>query len=233
MDDAAFLASYDPLAFPPLAVAVDIVALTYSTGQLKLLLHRRPEAPARGRLALAGTFVGVDEALGTAAQRGLRDKAGLLAPVRQFHAFGAVDRDPRMRIVSIGYMAVADAATMAASALPSCELVPIVDGAPRSTSSRRIQLPFDHADILAQALANLQQNLDRDNWAFGLLPPAFSLRELQGLHEAIRGERLNKPAFRKRLIESGRIEPTGEMETGKGFRPAELYRVRRATDGTR
>lgn len=226
MDDAAFLASYDPSAFPPLAVAVDIVALTWSDGQLKLLLHRRPEAPARGRLALPGTFVGVDEALDTAAQRGLRNKAGLLAPVRQFHAFGAVDRDPRMRIVSIGYMAVADAATMEVSTGASCELVPIVDGAPRSASDRRINLPFDHADVLARALADLRRDLDRDDWAFGLLPPTFSLRELQALHEAIRGERLNKPAFRKRLIESGRIEPTGEMETGKGFRPAELYRVR-------
>jgi 8-oxo-dGTP diphosphatase len=226
MDNAAFLASYDPAAFPPLAVAVDIVALTWSDGQLKLLLHRRPEAPARGRLALPGTFVGVDEALDTATQRGLRDKAGLLAPVRQFHAFGAVDRDPRMRIVSIGYMAVADAATMTAAAQVGCELVPIIEGAVRSSSGRRIQLPFDHADILSRALADLRRDLDRDDWAFGLLPPAFSLRELQALHEAIRGERLNKPAFRKRLIESGRIEPTGEMETGKGFRPAELYRVR-------
>jgi 8-oxo-dGTP diphosphatase len=83
-------------------------------------------------------------------------------------------------------------------------------------------------EIVARALSDLRRDLDRDDWAFGLLPETFSLRELQLLHEAIRGEPLNKPAFRKRLIESGRLEATGQMETGKGFRPAELYRARKA-----
>jgi 8-oxo-dGTP diphosphatase len=109
MDDATFLASYDPAAFPPLAVAVDVVPLTFTNGSLCVLLNKRMEMPARGRLALPGTFVRADEELGAAAQRALRDKAGLDAPVRPFHAFGVVARDPRMRIISIGYMAVVDA----------------------------------------------------------------------------------------------------------------------------
>lgn len=232
MDDATFLAAYDPAAFPPLAVAVDVVPLTFTAGMLHVLLNRRAEAPARGRLALPGSFVRSAEDLGAAARRALRDKAGLDAPVRQFHAFGAVDRDPRMRIISIGYMAVVDADTMARAGDVSgtCELLPIAGGIVRSATGRRTSLPFDHDAILARALADLRRDLDRDDWAFGLLPPAFSLRELQALHEAIRGQTLNKPAFRKRLIESGRLEATGEMESGKGFRPAELYRARRAED---
>lgn len=230
MDDAAFLAAYDPAAFPPLGVAVDVVALTFARGTLEVLLTRRSEQPARGRLALPGTFVGADEELGHAARRALRDKAGLDGPVRQFHAFGAVDRDPRMRIISIGYMALVDADTMEAAclAMPGCERLTISNGALRSASGRRASLPFDHDAILERALADLRRDLDRDDWAFGLLPKTFSLRELQALHEAIRGETLNKPAFRKRLVESGRLEATGEMETGKGFRPAELYRARRS-----
>ena len=232
MDDATFLASYDPAAFPPLAVAVDVVPLTFTAGALHVLLNKRAEAPARGRLALPGTFVRADEDIEAAAQRGLRDKAKLDAPVRQFHAFGAVDRDPRMRIVSIGYMAVVDAGTMASATdgAVSCELLPVTGGIVRSASGRRTALPFDHDVILARALADLHRDLDRDDWAFGLLPDTFSLRELQALHEAIRGQALNKPAFRKRLIESGRLEATGEMESGKGFRPAELYRARRTQD---
>jgi 8-oxo-dGTP diphosphatase len=229
MDDAAFLASYDPAAFPPLAVAVDVVPLTFRNGALCVLLNKRMELPARGRLALPGTFVRADEELGAAAQRALRDKAGLDAPVRQFHAFGAVARDPRMRIVSIGYMAVVDAEIMGRASAPlgTCELLPINGGILRTAAGRRTSLPFDHDAILSRALADLRRDLDRDDWAFGLLPETFSLRELQALHEAIRGQTLNKPAFRKRLIESGRLEATGEMETGKGFRPAELYRARR------
>lgn len=230
MDDAAFLAAYDPAAFPPLAVAVDVVPLTFARGTLEVLLTRRSEQPARGRLALPGAFVGADEELGQAARRALRDKAGLDARVRQFHAFGAVGRDPRMRIISIGYMALVDADTMEAAclAMPGCERLTISNGVLRSPSGRRASLPFDHDAILERALADLRRDLDRDDWAFGLLPETFSLRELQALHEAIRGETLNKPAFRKRLVESGRLEATGEMETGKGFRPAELYRARRS-----
>ena len=230
MDDAAFLAAYDPAAFPPLAVAVDVVPLTFSGGALHVLLCRRAEQPARGRLALPGTFLRADEELGVAARRGLTGKAGLAAPVRQFHAFGAVDRDPRMRIVSIGYMAVVDANTMeqACRTTAGCDCLPISNGVVRTAAGRRASLPFDHDTILARALADLRRDLDRDNWALGLLSQTFTLRELQALHEAIRGETLNKPAFRKRLSESGRIEATGEMETGKGFRPAELYRARGA-----
>ncbi|WP_271299066.1 NUDIX hydrolase [Sphingomonas sp. CV7422] len=234
MDDATFLASYDPTAFPPLAVAVDIVPLTFANGALHVLLNKRAEQPARGRLALPGTFVRADEELGAAAQRALRDKAGLDAPVRQFHAFGAVDRDPRMRIVSIGYMAVVNAEAMAAAcdSLGGCELLAITGGSVRTAAGRRATLPFDHDAIIARALSDLRRDLDRDDWAFGLLAATFSLRELQALHEAIRGQTLNKPAFRKRLIESGRLEATGEMETGKGFRPAELYRARRSDHAT-
>jgi len=229
MDDVTFLASYDPAAFPPLAVAVDVVPLTFRNGALCVLLNKRTELPARGRLALPGTFVRADEELGAAAQRALRDKAALDAPVRQFHAFGAVARDPRMRIVSIGYMAVVDAEIMGSASmqLGTCELLPINGGVLRTAAGRRTSLPFDHDAILSRALSDLRRDLDRDDWAFGLLPECFSLRELQALHEAIRGQTLNKPAFRKRLVESGRLEATGEMETGKGFRPAELYRARR------
>jgi 8-oxo-dGTP diphosphatase len=230
MDDATFLSRYDPAAFPPVAVAVDVVPLTFTAGALHVLFNRRAEQPARGRLALPGTFVRADEELDAAARRALRDKAGLDARVRQFHAFGAVTRDPRMRIISIGYMALVDAETMerACSALPDGELLAVRDGVPRNAANRRVSLPFDHDVILARALADLRRDLDRDDWAFGLLAETFSLRELQALHEAIRGQTLNKPAFRKRLIESGRLEATGEMETGKGFRPAELYRARRS-----
>jgi 8-oxo-dGTP diphosphatase len=134
-----------------------------------------------------------------------------------------------MRIVSIGYMAVVDAEIMGRASAPlgTCELLPISGGVLRTAAGRRTSLPFDHDAIVGRALADLRRDLDRDDWAFGLLPETFSLRELQALHEAVRGQTLNKPAFRKRLIESGRLEATGEMETGKGFRPAELYRARR------
>jgi 8-oxo-dGTP diphosphatase len=125
-------------------------------------------------------------------------------------------------------MALLDADSMVRDAAEACELLPIKDGVVRTNAGRRAALPFDHGEIVARALSDLRRDLDRDDWAFGLLAETFSLRELQLLHEAIRGEPLNKPAFRKRLIDSGKLEGTGQMETGKGFRPAELYRARKA-----
>ena len=62
--------------------------------------------------------------------------------------------------------------------------------------------------------------------AFALLPERFTLRALQDVHEAILGTKLNKPAFRRRMLDRGWLEPTGERESGASFRPAELYRHR-------
>jgi 8-oxo-dGTP diphosphatase len=221
-----FLASYDPAAFTPMAVATDVVLFTLSEGALGLVLVRRREHPARGRLALPGSFVGAAEELDDAARRTCRDKLRVDAPVRQFRSFGRVGRDPRMRIVSIGYTALLPGEQVAAALDDDRQLATLRDGAWRSAGGRRLALPFDHDEVVAAALSDLRANLDASPWSYGLLPPAFSLRELQQTHEAVRGRALNKPAFRKRLVESGWIEPTGTMETGKGFRPAELYRLK-------
>jgi 8-oxo-dGTP diphosphatase len=90
----------------------------------------------------------------------------------------------------------------------------------------RLALAFDHADILGLAVKRLRGKLDYSAVAFALLPPRFTLRALQDVHEAILSAALNKPAFRRRMIDRGWIEGTGEKESGGAFRPAELYRVR-------
>jgi len=70
----------------------------------------------------------------------------------------------------------------------------------------------------------LKGKLDYAPLALALLPERFTLRDLQAVHEASLGKALNKPAFRRRMIDTGWIEPTGERETATSFRPAELYR---------
>jgi 8-oxo-dGTP diphosphatase len=227
MTEHEFLDGYDASAFTPLAVTADVVLFTVTAGALQLMLVRRGEHPARGRLALPGTFVRANEDLDEAARRALRDKVGVDTPVRQFRSFGRVDRDPRMRVVSIGYMALLPGQQAGALLDDNHQMATLRDEVWRGGNGRRLALPFDHDEIVAAALWDLRTHLDHNAWSYGLLEPSFSLRELQQVHEAVRGRPLNKPAFRKRLIESGWIEPTGEMETGKGFRPAELYRVRK------
>jgi len=222
---------FDAEAHPRLAVTTDVTVLTLRGGALYVLLARRADQPFRGKLALPGVFVGADEELDAAARRAVRLKGGVDVPVRQFRTFGGVERDPRMRIVSVGYLALVTADQLEPALDDDHQLLRLDGTVVRGSNGRRQVLPFDHADIVAAAVEALRTDLDNSPFSFGLLPAEFSLRELQIMHEAVRGRSLNKPAFRKRLIESGRIEATGRLDSGTGFRPAELYRVKENAGG--
>lgn len=222
IEDAAFLEDYDPSAFDRPSLAVDLVLMSVVNGAPAVLLHRRSEPPFAGAWALPGGFVGVSESLDDAARRILRDKARIEdAYLEQLYTFGAVDRDPRMRIVSIAYFALLPAERFVAAT--GLALAGMASGEPRIDDDA-VPLAFDHGAMLDLAMARLRGKLDWSPVAFALLPDRFTLRALQDVHEAILGRPLNKPAFRRRLIESGRIVPTGEREAGTSFRPAELYR---------
>lgn len=210
----------DLAAFPPLAVTVDLVLMTVQYGHLAVLLQRRSDAPHKGEWALPGGFVRIDEGLDAAARRILADKAGLDdAWLEQLYSFGDPGRDPRMRVVTIAYFALVPAGYLAAALARHDDLtLALLDALPA--------LAFDHAAIVDHAAARLRGKLDYAPVAFALLPPLFTLRALQEVHEAILGTALNKPAFRRRILDKGWIEGTGEREDGGAFRPAELFRVK-------
>ena len=225
--DADFFRSDDAISFPPLAVAVDIVAITASSGSLHVLLLKRVATPHRGMFALPGVLVQASEPLVDAAERAVATKIGVRADVRQFSAFGGVERDPRMRVISIGYCALVPWRRFETGLRDDQQLGRIDGDVVRSRSGRKLRLPFDHDQIVQGAVANLRADLDHSLWSFGLLEAEFTLRGLQEVHEAVRGRSLNKPAFRKRLLDSGKLERTGRWESGNQFRPAELYTVNR------
>jgi len=213
------------MTHPPLAVTVDLVLMTVMEGQLAVLLQRRETEPFAAHLALPGGFVQVDEGLDEAARRILTDKAGFAAGegawLEQLYTFGAPDRDPRMRTVSVAHFALLPSDRLAQSVASRSDLALAPVGALPEP------LAFDHALILATAYDRLKGKLDYAPIAFALLPDLFTLRDLQAVHEAITGISFNKPAFRRRMIDTGWIEPTGQRETETAFRPAELYRWRR------
>ncbi len=223
MEGDDFLHDYDPAAWDRPSVAVDCVVLGMVDGRLSVLLARRDQPPFAGRWALPGGFVAIDESLDAAATRVLARKAALPGvAVEQVHSFGAVDRDPRMRIVAVAYRALLAPPQVAAVDLSERRcLAPIdPDGAVVGPA-----LAFDHADIVRVTLDRLRAAIDTA--AFALLPDRFTLRALQQVHEAVLGRTLNKPAFRRRMLERGILTATGDYEAGQAFRPAELY-VRRA-----
>ena len=240
MGEAEFLTNYNPTKYERPAVAVDLILMSVVQGAPSALLIRRDEHPHLGQWALPGGFVAIDESLGTAARRLLATKARMDdAYVEQLYTFGAVDRDPRTRIISVAYFALLPPARFAAAlkAAPELTLAELVvawlgeAGGPVAACSadgEALPLAFDHADMLGLAVLRLRGKLDYSDVAFALLPDCFTLRALQDVHEAILGARLNKPAFRRRMLDSGRLEGTGERETGASFRPAELYRRRAA-----
>lgn len=238
MSDDEFLASYDASLFPRPSVTVDLVLMSIVEGVPAALLRRRGEHPFLGHWALPGGFIGIEESLDDAARRLLATEARLDdAYIEQLYTFGAPDRDPRTRVVTVAYFALLPADRFAAALKQSAELTlaelvipwPSETGGPVTAcddDGSALPLAFDHADILGLAIKRLRGKLDYSPIAFALLPELFTLRQLQDVHEAILGVRLNKPAFRRRMLDRGWLEGTGEREAGTSFRPAELYRFK-------
>lgn len=102
---------------------------------------------------------------------------------------------------------------------PAPAQMPRALGRPMARDGRR---------ILATALERLRGKLKYRPIVYELLPPAFTLFQLQQVVEALSGTRLHKQNFRRLIISGGLVEATGQFESQTGGRPAELYRYRRA-----
>ncbi|AFZ66529.1 NUDIX hydrolase [Deinococcus peraridilitoris] len=212
------------LTLPPQAaqvgLAVDVAAFAMHESELQVLLVQRGTLPHAQVWALPGGFVQLHEELHEAALRELREETSIsLEPrhLEQFYTFGAPERDPRGRIVSVAHLAVlphgtvqvtGGSGTLAAGWFPAHTPPP---------------LAFDHAQILERALRRLQTRLEYAQLALEFLPETFTLPELQEVHEAILAKKLDKRNFRKRLLAQGLLILSGERRNGVG-RPAQLYR---------
>lgn len=239
MPEADFLKDYDPSAYARPSVAVDLVLLGICEGCPAVLLLQRQDHPFAGAWSLPGGFVRIDEALDDAAHRVLREKAGISdAHCEQLYTFGALGRDPRMRVVTVAWLALLDEVAFAQAVRANPALLPAriilpacADGLPITATGlegEALALAFDHAEILTLALQRLRGKLDYSNVGFALLPELFTLRQLQDVHEAILGATLNKPAFRRRMRDRGWLLPTGLRQEGTSHRPAELFRFQPA-----
>lgn len=235
LEEQQFLASYDPSQFDRPSVTVDVVILTLRAGRLEVLLTQRKEHPFKGFWSLPGGFVGMQESLDEAAARVLRSKGGLEGVyLEQLYTFGAPQRDPRTRVISVAYYALVEPGRIQEREGNALFRVVVPwegeAGGPVEVEggrSRRHPLAFDHAEILGMAVRRIRGKLEYAPIGFELLPERFTLRQLQQVHETILGRKLNKDSFRRRMLASGRLEPTGELESGTGYRPAELYTLKK------
>ena len=233
LTEEEFLERYRPEAYARPSVAVDVVLVSVAEGALRVHGVRREAHPHRGRFALPGTFVREDERLEAAAARVLREKAGLArVVVEQLHTFGAPRRDPRMRVISVAYLALLTEAELEGrdASLVDARVTPAFDGleeggvALEAPSGEPLACAFDHEAVIAAAVRRLRGNLDAAPVVHRLLPRAFTLLELQRVHEVILGRALNKDSFRRRMLATGALEATGVHQAAVANRPAELYR---------
>lgn len=214
-------------------VAVDVVALTVLDADQKVLLVKRGLAPYLGDLALPGGFVRVGdgvvdqgEDLPDAAARELAEETRLppgAVRLAQLGVWGAPERDPRARVVSIAYVGVVrpELAAYVRAGTDAAHAVWL------STSELpRVRLAFDHQDVVAKALARVRDEALRSDVARELVPATFSAAELRAAVEAVQGRRLDPANFRRKLlglVDDGVVQlAPGRRVTGR--RPAAVYR---------
>jgi 8-oxo-dGTP diphosphatase len=235
-----FLASYDPRAYEPIAVTVDMVTLTIRDGGLHVLLVQRGVPPHQGQWALPGGFVQAgSEDLPEAAVRELRDETGEhlgKAHLEQLGTYGTPGRDPRMRVISVAYLVFAPelpepqaGSDAAAAAWVRVDSLGLTDdgGGQRAGTTRR--LAFDHARILADGLERARSKLEYTPLATSFVTEPFTVTELRMVYETVWGESLHAGNFHRKVLSvPGFVESTGETtQTGgpRGGPRARLYQA--------
>lgn len=218
--DRAMKYSY---AYPSAALAVDIVVFGYQEGELSLLLIERAHKPFKGEWALPGGFLEMDETLEQAAGRELAEEAGLKdVYLEQLYTFSALKRDPRERVVSVAYFALVK---------PSLyELKPASDAkrAQWFSLQKLPKLAFDHAEIVDTARTRLKNKVRYEPIGFELLPPSFTLSQLQSLYETILERPLDKRNFRKKILGLGILRELNKKLENVPYRAPALYKFNAA-----
>jgi len=227
--EADWLAAYDPRAFAPFAVTVDVVLLTVrhepAAARFSVLLVERDTHPFRGSLALPGGFVQPVEDLDTAAVRRLEHETGVrrdVAHMEQLGAFGDPARDPRMRVVSVAYLVFAPdlPAPLPGTGARSVAWVPV-----QEVDSGR--LAFDHAAVLAAGVERARAKLEYSPLAAAFCDDELTVADLRRVYEAVWGVPLDPRNFHRKvtgtpgfLVPLGKPAPVGP----EGGRPAAVFR---------
>jgi len=208
--------------YPRAALTVDCVVFGFDQGGLQVLLIQRGLAPFKGKWALPGGFVEERETLDEAARRELLEETGLTdVYLEQLYTFGAVDRDPRERVVSVAYYALVKLAGHHPTGASDAS-----DAAWFSVGNLP-PLAFDHEDILKTGLARVRGKVRYEPIGFELLPQKFTLSQLQHLYEALLQTPLDKRNFRKSIQSMGLLVGLKEQARSGAHRPAQLFRFER------
>jgi 8-oxo-dGTP diphosphatase len=222
------------LDFPRPLTTVDLVIFTIVEDRLHVLLVPRPahaREPFPNMWALPGGFLDIatDATLLDCAARKLREKTGVASPyLEQLGSWGDATRDPRGWSTTHVYFALMPASP---DGLAKGANAADVQWCPVVGDGVTPKLAFDHAEILAAAVQRLRNKVEYTSLPVYLVPPEFTLSELQRVYEVVLGRPLEKSAFRTRMLSADLVEPIGETRRGPN-RPAQLYRLKRPASPT-
>jgi 8-oxo-dGTP diphosphatase len=204
-----------------LRLAVDLAILTVREGRLQVLLVERAHDPYAGQAALPGGFLRPEEDLHAAAVRELGEETGLdgeALHLEQLAAYGAPRRDPRGRVVSVAYLAIAPRLPVptAGSDARSARWAPVGEAAGT--------LAFDHDEILAAAVERARARLEATPLATAFCEDEFTIGDLRHVYEVVWDMPLDPRNFSRKVAHiDGFIQPTGKLRAPETGRPAALY----------
>ena len=231
--DAFPARSYDPSKYPSFAVTADIAVFTLAEAGLQILLVQRGGRPFEGCWALPGGFVHPDESLDQAAARELEEETGVrdAGPLEQLGAYGDPGRDPRMRVVTVCYVAIVPnlPEPRGGSDAARADLHSVAE-----LEAGRLELAFDHGVLVADAIEHLRSSLEEEPLATAFCEAEFTLAELRSVYERIWGVELDSASFRRKVLSMGEfLVPASRQSSRKkpspgGARRGSLYRKGRA-----
>lgn len=192
---------------------------TVEQGITKVLLIKRKNKPFEGDWVLTGGALYNNEDLEEGALRELEEKTGISGvEIKQFKAFGKVDRAPVMRMVAIGFIGIIDSKRV--HVLRETKNTSNADWFP---IDKIPPLGYDHEDILHDALIELRKQIVKSNILKSLFPDGVTMPELQKTYEAILNKRFDRRNFRKKILNLNLIEDTNLSDRFEGNKPAKVY----------
>jgi 8-oxo-dGTP diphosphatase len=219
------MSAYDPQDYPPVAVTVDLVVLTIRDDELEVLLVRRGGEPFAGALALPGGFIRPDETLSQAAARELAEETRLTvgaAHLEQLASYGDPGRDPRMRVVTVAYLALAPQMPQPRAGSDAAEAHWVTAGDVLDGDV----LAFDHQRILADGVERARAKLEYTPLAAAFCPTEFTIAQLRRVYEIVWGTTVDPRNFHRKVTGTpGFVIPAGTATAGERGRPAQLYQT--------
>jgi ADP-ribose pyrophosphatase YjhB (NUDIX family) len=201
------------------ALSIDCLIFGFRDGALDILLIKHAEGISKGKWALPGGWIQYNEDVDQAAHRILKSLTGVSdIYLEQLRSFGNVNRYPDKRVITIAYYALVNADNYALN--------------PGFTASdaqwfnihESPKLPYDHNQILNFGFGHLKHKVRHEPIGFNLLPKKFTLHQIQQLYEAILETELDKPNFRRKLLNMNLLVPCHEKQQAVSHRAANLYR---------